>query len=176
MHYTVCDYISDITQNSIEAGASVITLDINDNNNIFEVTITDNGKGMDESTLKKALNPFYTDEDKKHDREIGLGLPFIVQAIQQAQGEILIKSEPNIGTTIKFSFNKNNIDTPPVGDKVITYLSLLNFPGEFNLDIQEHNNDKATSFSKKEIIEAIGETDSVESLSLIKQYLIDNIL
>ncbi|MDD4527393.1 MAG: sensor histidine kinase [Candidatus Margulisbacteria bacterium] len=176
MHHTICDYITDITQNSIEAGASLISIDFKDSNNIIEVIITDNGKGMDEETIKKVLDPFYTDSDKKHERDVGLGLPFLAQGIQQSQGEIYIQSEKDKGTTIKFSFNTKNIDTPPIGDKIITYLSLINFPGEFNLAIQEYKETEKTSFSKKELVEALGDINTSESLSLLKKYLKDNIL
>lgn len=176
MHNTICDYISDITQNSIEAGASVINLDLHETDTRIEVTITDNGKGMDELTLKKATDPFYTDETKKHKRDIGLGLPFVIQGIEQSQGEIIIQSQKDKGTTVKFSFDKTNIDTPPLGDKSITYLTLLNYPGDFNLDIQEHNNQQNASFNKKELNDVLGDITSTQSLTLLKQYLNDNIL
>jgi hypothetical protein len=175
MHYTICDYISDITQNSIEAGATAITLDFSDTDNRIEVTITDNGKGMNELTLKKATDPFYTNETK-HKRDVGLGIPFVIQGIEQSQGEIVIKSQENIGTTVKFSFDKTNVDTPPLGDKTITYLTLLNYPGEFNLAIQEHKNQENASFVKNELNEVLGDITSAETLLLLKQYLKDNIL
>lgn len=176
MHYTICDYISDITQNSIEAGATAITVDFSDTDNRIEVTISDNGKGMDELTLKKATDPFYTDTETKHKRDVGLGIPFVIQGIEQSQGEIVIKSQENKGTTVKFTFDKNNIDTPPLGDKAITYLTLLNYPGEFNLAIQEHKNQDNALFIKNEINEALGDIDTPETLLLLKQYLKDNIL
>jgi hypothetical protein len=176
MHYTICDYISDLTQNSIEAGATLVTIDFSDKNEKIEITITDNGKGMDESTLKKATDPFYTDTIKKHNREIGLGLPFVIQGIEQSQGKFLIESEKDKGTIIKFSFDKQNIDTPPVGDKSVTYLTLLNYPGDYNLSIYEHNQQETASFNKKELNDVLGDLNSSETLTLLKQYLKDNIL
>ncbi len=176
MHYTICDYISDITQNSFEAGATVITLDFNDTNDFIEVIITDNGKGMNEETLKKATDPFFTDTEKKHERAVGLGLPFVIQGIEQSQGEFYIESQKDNGTVVKFSFNKNNIDTPPLGDRTLTYLTLLNYPGDFNLSIREYKDQKTTSFTKKEIYEVLGDIQTSENLILLKQYLTDNIL
>ncbi|MEI7942032.1 MAG: sensor histidine kinase [Candidatus Riflemargulisbacteria bacterium] len=177
MHYTICDYISDITQNSIEAGATLVTVDYRDKDEKIEITITDNGKGMDELTLKKAIDPSYTDTVKKHKREIGLGLPFIIQGIEQSQGEFFIDSQKDKGTMVKFSFDKQNIDTPPVGDKSLTYLTLFNYPGNFNIAIQEHNNQQETiSFNKKELYDVLGDLNSSETLTLLKQYLKDNIL
>lgn len=176
MHYTICDYITDITQNSIEAGATVVTLDVVDTKKFIKITITDNGKGMDSETIKKAIDPFFTDAVKKHKRKIGLGLPFIVQAIEQSKGEIFINSQPEHGTTINFLFNKENIDVPPIGDKTITYLSLFNYPGDFNLSINETNGDKSFSCSKQELKNILGDTTTTENLNLLKQFIKDNIL
>jgi hypothetical protein len=176
MHRTICDYISDITQNSIEANASEIKLEIIEEHNNIKITITDNGKGMKKEMIELAKDPFYTDTNKKHKRKVGLGLPFIINAIQQSQGEISIDSENNKGTSIQFSFNKTNLDSPPLGDKALTYLQLLSYPGDFNLTIAERKNNETFSLIKNEITRTLGEINNIENLILLKQYLKDNIL
>ncbi|NLC82893.1 MAG: ATP-binding protein, partial [Lentisphaerae bacterium] len=50
MHATLCDYLADIAQNAIEAGASVIGMDVTENDGQVMVKVTDNGKGMDAAT------------------------------------------------------------------------------------------------------------------------------
>jgi hypothetical protein len=177
MHYTICDYILDLTQNSIEAGSSIINLDIHESTNKIEVSVSDNGKGMDAEKIKKAQDPFYTDtETIKHKRKIGLGIPFILQNIEQTNGTFAINSSENIGTTVKFSFDKNNFDTPPIGDKVTTYLSLMSYPGDYDLLIKEEKNNQNISFHKKELEEILGNLNSASNLKMIMKYLQDNII
>jgi len=71
---TIADFILDITENSIRAKASEITssLSIQSKTDTITLVVTDNGCGMDEETLQKATEPFYT---TKTTRKIGLGLP-----------------------------------------------------------------------------------------------------
>ena len=58
MHATICDLISDLVQNSIEAGSSEITLNVEETQKNLNVVITDNGKGMSAETLEKPKDPF----------------------------------------------------------------------------------------------------------------------
>ncbi len=55
-------HILDIVENSTRAEAKNISLDIVEDSaeNIVSITIIDDGKGMTEEELKRALDPFYT--------------------------------------------------------------------------------------------------------------------
>ena len=57
-------HILDIAENSIRAQATNIEILI-DEGEISSFMIKDNGKGMDEETLKNALNPFYTTKTER---------------------------------------------------------------------------------------------------------------
>ena len=54
MHYSLCDMFSDLTQNSIEAGASVVTVRLIQDEASVRFSVEDNGKGMSLATLQKA--------------------------------------------------------------------------------------------------------------------------
>ncbi|HOH38340.1 MAG TPA: ATP-binding protein, partial [Spirochaetota bacterium] len=73
MQYSVSDFLTDIVQNSIEAEASVITVDYIEEFPMLNIMVGDNGKGMDEETLAKAKDPFFTDGEKHKNRKVGLG-------------------------------------------------------------------------------------------------------
>ena len=75
MHASICDTLSDLVQNSLEAGATRVELDVYTGPDKVSARVTDNGKGMDRATLEKAVEPFYSEAGKHDRRRVGLGLP-----------------------------------------------------------------------------------------------------
>ena len=60
------------------------------------VTISDNGCGMDEGTLKRAFDPFFS--SKPAGRRRGLGLPKALRWVESSGGSMRIESRPDQGT------------------------------------------------------------------------------
>ena len=175
MHAAVCDFILDCVQNSIEAGSTEIKVKIDEDSESFSVTILDNGIGMTDEELKQAVNPFYTDGVKHKERKVGLGLPFLIQAVQQADGDWSLKSDKGKGTELSFSFNLQHIDTPPTGDVSGMLLQSFMFDGDFNIEFEHRlkKNDFVNSYSinRVELIEVLGDLNDADSLILARQYL-----
>ncbi len=172
MHYTVCDYIVDIVHNALEADSQLVLLTLEQNDEHIEVAVADNGKGMDEESLKKAQDPFYTKE--KHARRLGLGLPFIIQAVNSAGGNFDIKSSPEMGTSVYFRFAAKHIDTPPLGDVSQAFLTLMSFSDKpYELVIKRARTDKNYQVSRSELLAAVDNLQEVSSLQLAKNYLKD---
>ena len=69
------------------------------------IEIADTGSGMDQETLKKIFNPFFT--TKESDKGTGLGLSIAFRIIENHNGTINAESEPGQGT--------NFIITLPLG-------------------------------------------------------------
>lgn len=111
----ISQHILDIVQNSISANATQIEVTINNSikNNIYELTISDNGKGMNNETLEKVIDPFYT---SRTTRKVGLGIPLLKQNSELTGGTFSITSQIGIGTKVKAIFVNNNIDKLPDGD------------------------------------------------------------
>ncbi|MDD4124216.1 MAG: sensor histidine kinase [Eubacteriales bacterium] len=128
--------ILDITQNSLAANAKNVEIVIDENEKTLRVTIKDDGRGMDEETLKRVSDPFYT---TRTTRKVGLGIPFFKLAAEQTGGSLTIQSttesaDPiNHGTLICALFYKDSIDFTPVGDIVSTLCTLIQSLGNVNL-------------------------------------------
>jgi signal transduction histidine kinase/ActR/RegA family two-component response regulator/HAMP domain-containing protein len=63
--------------------------------------VSDSGIGMDEATLKRCLDPFFT---TKGERGTGLGLATVCGMVERHSGTIAVDSKPGVGTTVRISF------------------------------------------------------------------------
>lgn len=117
-------HILDIVENSIRAGASKIEIKIGEDEkrDLLSIMIKDNGQGMDEETLQRACDPFFT---TKKNRRFGLGLPLLREAAKAANGNLTIKSKKGKGTTIEANFQYSHIDRQPLGNIGQTLLTLI---------------------------------------------------
>ena len=171
MHASLADVIADTAQNSIEAGALRVTVTLVEDGETISVEIADNGKGMDEATQKRAFNPFYTEAGKHDKRKVGLGLPILKQICESCDGGCSLESKPGVGTTLRYHFNAKNIDLPPMGDVAEMVTTLFNYPGAFELVFTHRKGKEEYSISRSELADAVGGLDSVEGLSLAKEFL-----
>ena len=171
MHASLSDIIADVAANSIEAGAKLIRLSVLEADGRIVLKVEDNGKGMPPDILARAFDPFYTEPGKHDKRKIGMGLPFVKQTCDACGGEVKLDSTPGVGTTLVCSFQADNIDLPPMGDLVAAVMSLFNFDGDFDLVFTHAKGANEYSISRLELQDAVGGFDSVEGLSLAKEFL-----
>jgi hypothetical protein len=173
MHFTLSDLVIDIAQNAAESGADSIELEIWETGEEFRFTLTDNGKGMDEDELKRALDPFGTDGIKHPHRKVGLGLPFLIQTAVQSGGGWKVDSRKHIGTTVTAWFDVRNVDMPPVGDLPGMFRTVILFSGPREVWIRCSRQDGNLRYEirKSELIEALGDLEDAGSLALLDRYL-----
>lgn len=117
-------HVLDILQNAVEAGATHVDLTILEDEaaDCLTITVVDDGRGMDEQTALRVLNPFYTTRTTRH---VGLGLPLFAAAAEIAGGHLAIRSQPGVGTTIEAVFLLSHPDRQPLGDMQATLLAFL---------------------------------------------------
>jgi len=64
----------------------------------IEISISDNGTGMDEKTLEHIFEPFFTTKPK--DKGTGLGMAMVYSFVKRYNGHIKLNSQVNIGSNI----------------------------------------------------------------------------
>lgn len=129
-------HILDIAQNSVEAGATSIEIDLVEDQACDQLVIEvrDNGPGMDPDTLAKAADPFFT---TRTTRTVGMGLALLAQAARATGGSLKIESGRGKGTCVRASFRYSHLDRAPVGDIETTLLVVL--AGHPELGIRFHH-------------------------------------
>jgi hypothetical protein len=184
MHFTLADLITDITQNAVEAGAGLVELEVSESaansdgansGGEFRFLVRDNGKGMTEEEVKRAIDPFVTDGIKHPNRKVGLGLPFLIQMAEQSNGGWDIKSEKGKGTTVTAWFDSGNVDIPPTGDIPGMFRTILMFNTSAEIVIRRkkktEENEDEYEIRKSELAEALGSLEDAGTLVLMDQYL-----
>lgn len=128
-------HILDVIENSIDAAATRVGVRLFEDSahDLLTVEIWDNGRGMDEAIVEKALDPFYS---SKSGKRVGLGIPLLAQAAREGGGTFHLDSGRNQGTKITATFSMSHPDTKPTGDVpgTIRMLRLTHPEIEFEYD------------------------------------------
>jgi len=88
-----------LLQNAIEADGAgrTITVEASQENGKMMLWTKDRGKGMDQESLKKIFQPFFTSKSKG----TGLGLAIVKKLVEQMGGEIHVNSQLGKGTSVQ---------------------------------------------------------------------------
>ena len=117
-------HLLDIAENSVAADGKEISIHVHEDlfNDRLSASVIDDGRGMDAHTLERVQDPFYT---TRTTRKVGLGIPLLKLATEQADGSFSLQSEPGTGAWLEAEFRHSHIDRMPLGDLASTFLSLL---------------------------------------------------
>jgi len=170
--------ILDITQNSISAGATHITIALTEEENgRLTLVIADNGCGMTEEVLRRGSDPFYT---TRTTRKVGMGISLLTLAAEQTGGGVTITSvhesvDPvGHGTTLTATFDTRSIDFPPLGDMVETLSVIIQGHPEIDYSFRHITPTRTVSLETSELREVLGEDVSLaeyEVMQWIESYL-----
>jgi hypothetical protein len=167
-------HLIDIIQNSVSAKATliVVSLEINTLEDYIKITITDDGCGMDEETLKKVKDPFVT---SRKTRRVGLGLSLFESACKRCDGYLDVYSQEGKGTEVMAYMKLNHIDREPIGNIQDTIVSAL-LNDNVNIVYRHEFNEKSFEFDSREIKKIVGDDlSNPEILNWIQEYIAENI-
>lgn len=116
--------ILDIAMNSVKAGATLVEITLTEEKGIRTLSIQDNGCGMSEEFLSNVTDPFTT---TRTTRKVGMGLPLLKLAAEQAEGSLTVRSKQGEGhgTEVIATFRIDHLDCVPVGDFAGTAVTLI---------------------------------------------------
>lgn len=128
-------HILDIARNSIEAGATRLSIVVAEDpeEDFCLFSVADNGSGMSGRLVRRLGDPFFT---TKSGKKVGLGLPLLQDAVNLCGGRLEIYSRPGRGTRVTAVFPYHHLDRAPLGDVAGTIIVLL--AGNEHLDICYH--------------------------------------
>ena len=143
-------HILDIAENSVRAGARLIEIDVDEDtaNDSLSIEIIDDGHGMKQEEIKKALDPFYT---TKTVRRVGLGIPLLADAAQRSGGHLNLESQEGKGTTIKSTFGLSHVDRQPMGSIISTLIILIAGNSDVDFFYKHRHNDQRFEIDTREI-------------------------
>ena len=148
-------HVLDIAQNSIKAGASLVTVTFTVNENrVLTFSVRDDGCGMAPDFLARVTDPFTT---TRTTRKVGLGIPMLKQSAEMAGGTFGIESQVGVGTYIHASFDLTNIDCIPMGDICDSLMTLIVLnPEAPDFLFQASAPGKEALFDTRQVREALG--------------------
>ena len=143
-------HILDIAQNSIRAKASLIEIVITEkpDEDRYEISISDDGPGMDEQSLNRAENPFFT---SRKTRKVGLGIPLLKHSAEQSGGSLEISSEKGHGVRLNACFGFHHVDRPVLGDMAGALLILMTNENQTEIRYTHRSPGGAYTFDTREV-------------------------
>jgi len=90
--------LANLLNNAGDAGARNITMQAHAVDTEVVITVTDDGAGMDQETLDRAMEPFFT--TKPSGKGTGLGLSICHSVVEAHGGDISVESSRHLGTRV----------------------------------------------------------------------------
>lgn len=167
--------ILDIAQNSISAGASLITIEVCENTeeSSLVIGITDNGKGMSDEQVKSVIDPFFT---TRTTRKVGMGIPLFKMAAEMTGGSLGITSKLSVGTEVYAQFKTDSVDFTPLGDVGSTIVMLITMNTDRDFIYRRKLDGKEFTLDTREIKEILGDVplDTYEVSVWLKEFISEN--
>lgn len=97
-----------------EGGTLIITTGIDASDQYVTIAVSDTGSGMSPEIVARAFDPFYT--TKPAGQGTGLGLSQVYGIAKQCGGEVTLKSQIGVGTTVTIILPRGPVPVESVSD------------------------------------------------------------
>lgn len=159
-------HILDIVQNSISAGATLVTLTVDESpaEDLLTIAVGDNGRGMTPEQVSRLADPFFT---SRTTRRVGMGIPLLMDSARQSGGDVRIESEPGKGTEVTAVFGYSNIDRPPLGDVANALMLLVSSNPDLDFLFTYRYDGEEFLFHTADVRDVFGK-DALRNLTIIR--------
>ena len=159
-------HILDIVQNSISAGATRVTLTVDESpaEDLLTIAVGDNGRGMTPEQVSRLADPFFT---SRTTRRVGMGIPLLMDSARQSGGDVRIESEPGKGTEVTAVFGYSNIDRPPLGDVANALMLLVSSNPDLDFLFTYRYDGEEFLFNTADVRDVFGK-DALRNLTIIR--------
>jgi len=102
--------IKNLCENSVKYDSSIVQINISNPQKKLEITVSDNGQGIEKKELKNIFEKFYRIQSNNihNTKGLGLGLYFVKKIIEKYNGKIEAESIIKEGTTFKITIPYEN--------------------------------------------------------------------
>lgn len=148
--------VMDVAQNSISAGATLITLTVEEESaaDRLSITLEDNGCGMTEEQVRSVVDPFYT---TRTTRKVGLGVPLFKMEAEMTGGSFSIRSQKGRGTILTAIFVPSHVDMIPLGDISGTVRLLVTCNPTLDFVYRRSRDGREFTMDTRELRQVLGE-------------------
>lgn len=147
-------HLLDLLENACEAGATEISVEVQEDReqDSLVITVFDNGRGMSAEKARAATDPFYT---TRSTRRVGLGLPLLKAAAELTGGSLSLESRPG-RTEVTARFGHSNVDRAPLGDVASSLMAVLLKERAPRLLYSHKVNGRCFRFDSRQVNEVLG--------------------
>lgn len=165
----------DVAQNSVVAGATLITIRVIEQGDHLEIAIKDNGRGMTEEQVRNVVDPFYT---TRTTRKVGLGVPLFKMQAEMTGGGLTVTSKEGEGTDVVATFDTSHVDMIPIGDMESTILLLITCNPDLDFVYYRSRDDQSFTLDTRELRAVLGDDVPLNAPDVtvwIKAFLQENL-
>lgn len=167
--------VMDVAQNSVVAGASLITIQVIEKGSRLEIAIRDDGCGMTEEQVRSVVDPFYT---TRTTRKVGLGVPLFKMQAELTGGGLTVTSKEGEGTEVVATFDTSHVDMIPIGDMESTILLLVTCNPDTDFVYCRSRDDRSFTLDTRELRVVLGDDVPLNAPDVamwIKEFLQENL-
>ena len=125
---------------------------------------------MTPEQVRNVQDPFFT---TRTTRKVGMGIPLFKLAAEQTGGSLCIESEVGVGTKVKAIFKTDSIDYTPLGDVVLSIVTLVQGHPDSDILFNHSIGNKTVVLDTREIRRVLEDVplNSFEVIKWIEEYL-----
>ena len=138
LEHIVYNLLSNAFKYTPQEGSIVMKTQLDQENNMFLISIEDTGYGISNKEYEDIFKLFYRSKKVNHNKGMGIGLAFVKELINLHKGEISVHSKLDKGTcfTISLPLDKNRYNV----DEIIDYKPKEQNPKNLPLKLNQAKN------------------------------------